>query len=60
MVTLIIYDVIGREVSVLINKEMTPGIYEVNWDASKLPSGIYIYKLTTGGFRAIRKAVLIK
>ena len=60
LVKLIIYDVIGREVSVLINKEMTPGIYEVNWDASNLPSGIYIYKLITGGFTAIRKAVLIK
>jgi len=60
LVKLIIYDVIGREVSVLINKEMTPGIYEVNWDASNLPSGIYIYKLITGGFTSIRKAVLIK
>jgi hypothetical protein len=60
MVKLSINDVIGREVTVLLNKEMKPGSYEVNWDASAYPSGVYFYKLTANGFTDTKKMVLIK
>ncbi len=59
-VELKIYDVLGREVAELINKEQSSGSYEVNFDASNLTSGIYFYKLQAGGFVESRKMVLVK
>ena len=52
-VTLKVFDVLGREVATLVNEERRAGIYRVTWDASKLPSGVYFYRLlarhTSGG-----------
>jgi hypothetical protein len=45
-VTLRIYDLLGREVVTLVNEKKGPGIYEVPWDASDFPSGVYIYRLS--------------
>jgi hypothetical protein len=45
-VKLIIYDILGREVTKLIDEQMPSGSYEVVWDASKFSSGIYFYRLT--------------
>jgi hypothetical protein len=42
---LIIYDVLGREVAALVDEELKPGTYEVEWDGSNYPSGVYFYKL---------------
>ena len=47
-VTLKIYDILGREVTTLVNKEQKSGNYEVQFDASRLTSGIYFYKLNSG------------
>ncbi|MBI4535042.1 MAG: T9SS type A sorting domain-containing protein [Ignavibacteriae bacterium] len=66
LVTLKVYDVLGREVATLVNgvypvngvKE--PGTYEAEWDASGFASGIYLYRLTSGAFTAVRKMVLIR
>ncbi len=58
--SLIIYDVLGREVSVLINREMGAGEYEVTFDGSFLPSGIYFYRLISGSYSQIRKMLLVK
>jgi len=44
-VRLCIYDILGREIAVLVNEQLKPGTYEVNWDASAYPSGVYFYKL---------------
>ena len=55
-----IYDILGREISTLVNKEQQPGNYEVSFDASNLSSGVYIYNLTAGEFNSSRKMVLIK
>lgn len=60
LVTLKIYDLLGREVAVLINEEKMPGTYEVQFDASKLSSGVYVYRLTTQGFSASRKMSVLK
>ncbi len=57
---LIIYDVLGREVATLVNEQLKPGTYEVEFDGSNYPSGIYFYKLSVGEFTETRKAVLVK
>jgi Secretion system C-terminal sorting domain len=61
---LIVYDVLGKEISTLVNQQLQPGTYEVNWNASNEPSGIYFYKLSaTGGagnYIDVKKMVLIK
>jgi hypothetical protein len=59
-VRLLIYDILGREVTALVNEELKPGTYEVQWDASNYPSGVYYYKLTSGEFYDTKKTVLIK
>jgi len=58
--TLIVYDVLGNEVATLVNEEKPAGYYEVEFDASRLSSGIYFYKLTAGSFTATMKMILIK
>ena len=59
-VTLKIYDVLGNEVTTLANEEKPAGVYEVEFNASKLSSGIYIYKLTAANFIQNRKMILVK
>ncbi len=60
-VTLKVYDVLGREIATLINNEKKDaGKYSVQFDATHLPSGIYIYKLTAGSFIEMKKMVLMK
>jgi hypothetical protein len=59
-VSLRIYDLLGREVAVLVNEEKAAGIYTARWDASGMPSGIYFYRLTSGEFAQTRKLVLMK
>ncbi len=57
---LVIYDVLGREIAILVNEQFKPGTYEVEFDGSNYPSGVYFYKLTTDKFSATKKMVLIK
>ena len=57
---IIIYDVLGREVAVLVNQELTPGEYEVKFDGSNYSSGVYFYRLIAGGYTETRKLVLLK
>ncbi|MGE5458215.1 MAG: T9SS type A sorting domain-containing protein [Methanococcaceae archaeon] len=59
-VELKIFDMLGREVSVLVNKEQNAGEYKVQFDASNLPSGIYIYRLQSGSFSQTKKLILLK
>jgi Secretion system C-terminal sorting domain len=60
IVRLVIYDILGREVATLINEQLKPGTYEVEWTAANYPSGVYYYKLTAGDFSETRKMVLLK
>ena len=55
-----IYNILGKEVETLVNEKQSPGVYEVTFDGSKLPSGIYFYRLTTGDFSETKKMILIK
>ena len=57
---LVILDVLGREIAVLVNKQLKPGTYEVEWDASNYPSGIYFCKLTAVNYIETKKMLLIK
>jgi hypothetical protein len=57
---MIIYDALGREVTELVNEQKPPGSYEIKWDASALPSGIYFYQINAGSFTETRKMVLIR
>jgi hypothetical protein len=59
-VRLIVYDLIGREVAVLVNGMKMPGKYEVEFDASTLTSGVYFYRLRAGDFIQTRKLLLLR
>jgi len=60
MVTLKVYDMLGREVKVLVNEIKSPGKYVVSFDATGLSSGVYFYKMTSGDFSETKKFVLVK
>jgi hypothetical protein len=60
IITLKIYDILGSEVATLVNEEKIAGKYEVNFNASLLASGVYIYKIQAGSFINSKKMILIK
>ncbi len=60
MVTLKVYDILGNEVATLVNEEKPAGTYEVEFNASGLPSGVYFYQLKTGSFVETKKMLLLK
>jgi hypothetical protein len=57
---LIIYDILGRVVTTLVNTRLSPGSYEVEFDSSKYASGLYFYSLEAGNHKETKKMVLIK
>lgn len=57
---LVVFDILGREVATLVNKEQSPGNYEVQFDASRLTSGTYFYRITIGEFSDSKKMLLVK
>jgi photosystem II stability/assembly factor-like uncharacterized protein len=59
-ITIKIYDVLGNEVATLVNEEKLAGVYEVEFDGSGLPSGIYFYQLSAGQYVETKKMVLLK
>jgi hypothetical protein len=59
-VELKVFDLLGREVATLVNDMQGPGKYQAVFDGSGLASGVYLYRLTSEGFTAARKLVLIK
>jgi len=59
-VSLVVHDVLGREVATLVNEEKSAGVFEVPFDASDLPSGIYFYKLQAGKFVQVKKFALMR
>ncbi|MBL8006913.1 MAG: T9SS type A sorting domain-containing protein, partial [Ignavibacteria bacterium] len=59
-VTLKIYDILGKEIKTLINENLNPGKYEIVFNGSGLPSGVYFYKLTAGDFTDTKRMMLIK
>ncbi len=59
-VKIAVYDAIGREVDVLINRDMNPGNYVITWNASQHASGIYFYRIMTDKFVSTKKMLLLK
>ncbi len=59
-VTLKVYDLLGNEITTLVNEEKAAGNYEVTFDALALPSGVYFYTLSTGNFISTKKMILTK
>ena len=59
-VTLEIYNIVGQKVAVLLNEQLSTGSYKAQFDAADLPSGVYLYQLTAGDFKAVKKMMLTK
>ncbi|MBZ0198675.1 MAG: T9SS type A sorting domain-containing protein [Ignavibacteriaceae bacterium] len=59
-ITLKIYDILGCEITTLINKELAPGNYEVEFNGSSLASGVYFYRLEAGSFIQTKKMILLR
>lgn len=59
-VVLKLHNILGQEVATLVDEVKQPGRYAVTWDARRLPSGVYVYRLQTPKFFAVRKCLLVK
>src|SRR4030095_2049376 len=55
-----VYDILGREAAILVNEELNPGTYEIEWNSSAYSSGIYYYRLILGDFSQTMKMILAK
>jgi hypothetical protein len=60
MVNISIYDISGRKVAEVMNTQLEAGYYSVNFNASVLPSGVYLYRITAGTFNDVKKMTLLK
>lgn len=60
LVTIKLYDILGKEIATLVNEEQPAGIYEVEFRAERLTSGVYFYKITAGDFVETKKMLLMK
>jgi hypothetical protein len=59
-VILKIYNSLGQEITTLINKELTAGMHNIEWNAANLPSGIYYYRIQSGNFTDMKKMLYIR
>ncbi|MEP0861170.1 MAG: T9SS type A sorting domain-containing protein [Ignavibacterium sp.] len=55
-----VFDILGNEVATLVNENLQPGVYEYEFDASSLTSGVYFYKLISGNFTEVKKMILMR
>ena len=65
LVTLKVYDILGREVKTLVNKEQASGVYDINWNGddelgNKVSTGVYFYRIEAGDFIQTKKMILVK
>ena len=58
--TLTVFDAMGRQVATLVDGPLKAGSYAVSWDASSAPSGVYQYRLESGGWSAVGRMILTK
>ena len=59
-VTLIVYDILGSKIATLLNEEIIPGFYEIEFNGSNLSSGIYFYKLSSPNYSETKSMILLK
>lgn len=55
-----VYNLVGQVIKVLVSEYQTPGTYEVEFDASELTTGVYLYKLQINGFSSVKRMTVIK
>jgi hypothetical protein len=60
LVKLSVYNILGQQVAVLVNEVLESGVHTINFNASELNSGMYIYKIEAGNFVQTRKMTLVK
>ncbi|MCK5088191.1 MAG: T9SS type A sorting domain-containing protein [Melioribacteraceae bacterium] len=60
LVTLKVFNVLGQEVVTLVNEVKSAGTYEVDFDASQLTTGMYVYTISSGNYSATKKMMLVK
>lgn len=60
MVKLVVYDILGKQISVPVNENLSAGNYKIDFNASGLASGIYFYRLEAEGFTDMKKMILVK
>lgn len=59
-VKLSVFSILGKQVHILVNQQLNPGIYNADWNASDYPSGVYFYKLETESFTNTKRMILLK
>jgi hypothetical protein len=59
-VRLKVFDMVGREITTLVNQQLPAGNHQVSWDAGRMPSGIYYYQLQAGNYQEVKKMILLK
>ena len=59
-VKLSVYDILGREMTLLVNENKSVGNYRVTFDANDLPGGIYFYRMQAGSFSETKKLLLLR
>ncbi len=59
-VTLKVFDILGREMAMLVNEKESAGNYSIKFDGSRLASGVYFYRLEAGSFVSVKKLVILK
>ncbi len=59
-VTITVYDVLGREITTLVNETQSPGGYEVTFNAGLLPSGLYLYRIQAGNFSKVMRMMYVR
>jgi hypothetical protein len=59
-VRLVVYDVLGRQVRVLMEEVKPPGTYKITWDAKGMGSGVYFYRMEAGSFKETKRLLLVK
>lgn len=59
-VSLIVFNLLGEEVTILVNEEKPAGTYDITWHSENLPSGVYFYQLRTGSFIKTKKMILLR
>ena len=60
VVSIKVYDMLGKEIATLVNEVKSAGSYVVDFNASTLASGVYFYKMEVNGFREVKRMTLIK
>jgi len=59
-VSLKVFDITGKQIAVLVNEELSPGVYNLDFDASHLSSGTYFYRMETAEFSDVKKMIVVK